>query len=194
MGLPIHRLIIATNRNDILARCLKTGTYGMEGVTPTISPSMDIQISSNFERLLFDLYDRDASGIATLMQQFRAEKRFTLTPTAQGRLQSLFAASSIDDNATRTTIRDMYETTGELLDPHSAVGVAAGRICHDEADIPLIVLATAHPAKFPDAVKAASGVHPALPAHLADLHERPERFEVVACDAKAVKRVIEQLK
>lgn len=193
MGLPVHKLIIATNKNDILARCLKTGTYKMDGVSPTLSPSMDIQISSNFERLLFDLYDRDAAAIDALMQGFRTDKSFTMNPMAHRRFTELFASESVDDNATRETIRSVYNATGELLDPHSAVGVHAARACHDDAAIPLVTLATAHPAKFPDAVKAASGIHPGLPPHLADLLERKERVEHVANDTDAIKAFIEKI-
>lgn len=192
MGLPIHKLIIATNRNDILARCLKTGSYKMDGVMPTLSPSMDIQISSNFERLLFDLYDRDAAAIDALMQDFKNNKSFSMSAMAHRRFSGLFASHAVDDAATKETIRTVYEATGELLDPHTAVGVAAARACHDDVAVPLVTLATAHPAKFPDAVQSASGVHPALPPHLADLFDREERYTRIPNDVEHIKRFIEE--
>lgn len=191
MGLPIHRLIIATNRNDILARCLHTGTYSMEGVTPTLSPSMDIQISSNFERLLFDLYGRDAARLATLMADFRTHRSFTLEAQPLADLRRLFDALAVDDVATQATMRTVYEQTGQLLDPHTAVGVAAARACHQAASVPIVTLATAHPAKFPDAVRGACRVHPALPSHLSDLFERAERYDVLKHDLALIKQFIE---
>ncbi len=192
MGLPISQLIIATNRNDILPRCLKTGTYGMEKVVSTISPSMDIQVSSNFERLLFDLYNRDGKAINELMTRFKADKKFTLSPSAFKRLQAEFTGASVSDADTMKTISDMYKATGELLDPHTAIGLAAGLRCRDNTASPLVVLATAHAAKFPDAVKKATGMHPALPAHLHDLAERKERMTPLASDVKIVKDFITQ--
>lgn len=193
MGLPIEQLIIATNKNDILARTLATGTYGMAGVSPSLSPSMDIQISSNFERLLFDLYGRDGAKLANMMTSFREQKSLTLSPQAHAQLQREFAAASCSDEETLATIKTVYEESGELLDPHSAVGVFAASRARANLTTPVIVLATAHPAKFPDAVKKASGVNPPLPAHLADLFSRKERVEKVANDAQAVKAVIEKL-
>ena len=191
LGLPVDQLIIATNRNDILTRCLNTGTYGMDGVVPTISPSMDIQISSNFERLLFDLYDRDGKQIAKMMDDFRANKSLTLSPLAHNRLRAEFSASAVSDEDTKKTITETYKATGELLDPHTAVGLAAGQRCRKDTSAPLVVLATAHPAKFPDAVKAASGISPVLPAHLSDLFKRQERFEILANDISVVRKYIE---
>lgn len=195
MGLPIEKLIVATNRNDILQRCVSGGAYEMQGVHPTLSPSMDIQISSNFERLLFDLYGRDASAINALMAQFKANKSITLSPQAHSELQRQFAAQSCDDATTKAIIASVYAATGELLDPHTAVGIAAARACDDAAnDAPMITLATAHPAKFPDAVKDASGIHPALPEHLADLFERKEHFDVLGNDIGAIKQFIAERK
>lgn len=192
MGLPVGKLVIATNRNDILARTLATGSYTAAPVTPTISPSMDIQISSNFERLLFDLHDRDGAHIASLMQSFRASGNFALSEQALRLLRATFAAGSSSDDMTRATIADVFNTTGELLDPHTAVGVGVARRLKVAG--PMVTLATAHPAKFPDAVKEASGQHPALPHHLADLLSRKERMQVVANDAAAVKKAIESAK
>ena len=190
MGLPIEQLIIATNRNDILARTLKTGTYEMAGVEPSLSPSMDIQISSNFERLLFDLYDRNGEELAGMMVSFREKKKLTLSPRALSRLNAEFSAASASDEETKQTIKTCYEATGELLDPHSAVGLCAGNKARKDMEIPLVILATAHPAKFPDAVKSASDIHPALPAHLKDLFSRQENFTRLTNDASAVKKFI----
>jgi len=192
MGLSIDQLIIGTNRNDILSRCLATGTYGMEGVVPTISPSMDIQISSNFERLLFELYDHDGKAVADMMKNFRAEKKLTLSPLAWNRLKAEFAAASVNDDDTKKTIAATFNATGELLDPHTAVGVAAGQRCRKNATTPLIVLATAHPAKFPEAVKEASGVRPELPSFLKDLAKRKERFDTLPNDAAKVKEYVHE--
>lgn len=189
MGLPIHKLVIATNRNDILARTLETGTYSAEGVSPTFSPSMDIQISSNFERLLFDLHDRNGETVETMMRQFRQSGRFQLAPQALSGLRSLFGAGRADDAQTLATIARIYHETGELLDPHTAVGVAVAR--EHQGTEPMVTLATAHPAKFPDAVKKATGVHPELPLHLSDLHTRSERVNAIANDPSAIKHFIE---
>lgn len=193
MGLPIEKLVIATNSNDILARTLATGSYSAAPVNPTLSPSMDIQISSNFERLLFDLHGRDGAVIETMMQDFRKNGTFALSTQALNTLRSTFAAGRADDATTLQTIASVYKATGELLDPHTAVGVAVARAQkHNGAMVtPMIILATAHPAKFPDAVQQASGIHPALPAHLADLLERQERMSEVSNDVSAVKQCIE---
>ncbi len=190
MGLPIAQLIIATNRNDILTRCLNTGTYGMDTVTPTLSPSMDIQVSSNFERLLFDLHDRDGNAIDTLMRDFKKNRSFTLSPEVQARFRAEFSSASVSDEDTLTAIAQTCQMNGYLLDPHTAVGLVAGQRCKADTGTPLVVLATAHAAKFPDAVKKACGVHPELPSHLADLFEREERMTEIAADAAAIKSYI----
>jgi threonine synthase len=191
MGLGIEQLVIATNRNDILARCVATGTYGMEDVVPTLSPSMDIQISSNFERLLFDLYDCSGESINELMAKFRTEKKITLTPLAWNRLKAEFSACAISDEDTKKTIATTFNTTGELLDPHTAVGLAAAQRVRKNTSTPMIVLGTAHPAKFPQAVKEASGISPELPPHLKDLYARKERCEVLPNDLAEVKKFID---
>lgn len=193
MGLPIEKLIIATNSNDILARCLETGIYSMAGVSPTISPSMDIQVSSNFERLLFDLYDQNGEAVTKLMQELRRDKKMTLSQAPLASLRARFAAAKADDAMTRNTIASVYKETAELIDPHTAVGVTVGRALHKDKAIPLITLATAHPAKFPDAVKEASGIYPALPAHLVGMMKREERFKVMPNDTKQVKAYINEL-
>lgn len=183
MGLPVDRLIIASNANDILPRCVHTGRYTMREVVKTLSPSMDIQISSNFERLLFDLHGRDAAAIAELMGQLKETGEFTLSPEVHQALQRDFDALSVDDEATSAVMKRIYAQTGQLIDPHTATGVKAA----EQIAGTVITLATAHPAKFPDAVKAATGQHPELPTHLADLFEREERFEVVENSLDAVK-------
>ena len=190
LGLGIDQLIIATNKNDILARCLATGTYSIEGVTPTLSPSMDIQISSNFERLLFDLYDFDEKAITDMMGKLKTEKKFTLSPLAWNRFKAEFSACAISDEETKRTIANTFNTTGELLDPHTAVGLAAGMRTRRKTGTPLIILGTAHPAKFPDAVKDATGIHPELPPHMKDLFSRKERCEELPNDVAKVKELI----
>jgi threonine synthase len=155
---------------------------------------MDIQISSNFERLLFEFYDNDASAIRDLMAELKTTGGFTLRPDVHAKLKANFAAHRVDDTETLATIKRIYETTSEILDPHTAVGVRAAEVCREASDTtPIITLATAHPAKFPDAVKQAIGITPPLPAHLADLFEREERFTVLPADATKVKEYIERL-
>ena len=191
MGLPIERLIIATNENDILARTIATGRYEVRGVKATQSPSMDIQVSSNFERLLFDAYNRDAAAIRTLMARLDQSGAFDIAPDALAKIREHFDAQSVSEQETGNEISRVYRDDGYILDPHSAVGVAAGfRALKKHAHTPMIVAGTAHPAKFPDAILAAAGVHPPLPAHLADIMQRKERFEVVANDIGAVEKFI----
>ncbi len=193
MGLPIAQLIVATNRNDILARFFPTGVYQAGAVVPTTSPSMDIQVASNFERLLFDLCDRDGRALAQLMAEFQEHRRLAVPDDALGRARELFDAARIEEAEVAATMADVLRTTGQLIDPHSAIGVAAGRRCRQDPAVPLVMLATAHPAKFPDAVRAATGIAPALPARLADLDQRPERCERLPNHLAAVQRRIEQL-
>jgi len=190
MGLPIDKLIIATNSNDILSRCLKTGIYDMQAVNPTISPSMDIQISSNFERLLFDLYNQDSLEIRNLMLELRKTGKMQLSQDALKNLREKFSAGSADDELTKKTIAQIYDQTGELLDPHTAVGVAVARLNHDYTNSPVVILATAHPAKFPDAVKSASGVYPRLPEYLSHIMTKPERLSEIKNNINEVKDFI----
>jgi threonine synthase len=191
MGLPIERLVIATNENDILARTLQTGRYELRGVKATQSPSMDIQVSSNFERLLFDAYGRDAGAVRNLMARLDQSRVFDIAPDALARIRADFDAHSVDESATAAEISRVYRDDGIVLDPHSAVGVAAGfRALEQHAFTPMIVAGTAHPAKFPDAIEAATGVHPPLPAHLADIMERKERFDIVRNDLGAVEKFV----
>lgn len=183
MGLPVERLVIATNDNDILARTLATGTYETRGVVETTSPSMDIQVSSNFERLLFEAYGRDADSVVRLMQSLRQSGSFTI---AHGPLQAIraeFDAGRSSMEETAATIRSVLAGSGYLLDPHTATAIKVAREKADAAT-PMIVLSTAHPAKFPAAVEAASGITPALPAWLGDLMERSENYTVLPSDPK----------
>ena len=186
MGLPVNNLVIATNRNDVLHRMLTTGTYGRQPIEASLSPSMDISISSNFERLLFDLYDGDAAQINQMMTDF-AQGDICLSDTALSRAQKLFTSARISDEETCDEIRMMWERTGELLDPHTAIGTRAARLCTREGEGPMVTLATAHPAKFPAAVaRAETGQEPVLPGHLADLFEREERFDTLDNDLATV--------
>ena len=190
MGLPVARLVAGSNRNDILARFFRTGTLSVEPVHPTLSPSMDIQVSSSFERLLFDLYDHKAEMVRRELDRFGAEGRLKVDDAAWRRAGELFAGHRVDDEATLTTIGEVYHTSGELIDPHTAVGIAAARAQGGDPTVAMVALACAHPAKFPDAVERATGVRPALPNHLSDLFERSERFTVVPNDLGAVREFV----
>ncbi|RBO98637.1 threonine synthase [Pseudochrobactrum asaccharolyticum] len=185
MGLPIDRLIIATNDNDILSRTIATGSYAMRGVEQTSSPSMDIQISSNFERLLFESYGRDAAAVRGLMRSLGQSGEFTIADAPLKTIREQFAAGRSTVAETAATIDSVLKQDGYLLDPHSAIGVKVARENADTAS-PMVVLATAHPAKFPEAVKDACGVSPALPAWLSDLMERKEHFTHLQNDLKVV--------
>ncbi|UJW85247.1 threonine synthase [Devosia sp. SL43] len=189
MGLPIDKLIIATNANDILRRTMDTGRYEMDGVAPTISPSMDIQISSNFERLLFEGADRDAGAVVRMMDGLKQSGGFALPDNALSVIRRDFAAGTTGEAETKATISMTHKAAGYLLDPHTAVGVNVARH-QPHSGTPMITLGTAHPAKFPAAVKDASGVDPALPSWLADLYSREERLSVLANDQQAVEHFI----
>ena len=191
MGLPIERLVVATNQNDILHRCLTTGRYEVEGVSPSISPSMDIQVSSNFERALFDVYDRDGAAVAQLMEELKGQGGFTLSQGALDRLRETFASGRASEDQTRAAIARTLEATGELLCPHSAVGVHVAEQVRDP-HVPMVTLATAHPAKFPDAVAEATGRRPGLPPGMANLYERPERVTRVDNDLAAIENLIRE--
>jgi threonine synthase len=190
MGLPIDRLVIATNVNDILARTLATGTYELHDVVTTTSPSMDIQVSSNFERLLFDAYDRDASAVRALMHSLAQSRRFTLSAPALAQIRALFSAGRADEDEVAATMRAVRRETGTFVDPHTAVGIAVAEKEARTPGVPMVVLATAHAAKFPDAVEAACGVRPGLPPWLCDLRRRPERVTVLPADQSAVERFV----
>lgn len=189
MGLPIEQLVIATNQNDILDRAIKSGDYKTNGVKPSISPSMDIQVSSNFERALFDAYGRDGTAVAALMDEMKIGG-FSISQGALQMLRETFASGRCSEEETRATITHAYATTGEVLCPHSAVGVKVAE--EHLGQVPMITLATAHPAKFPDAVEAAMGTRPALPDRMADLFDRPERMTRVANDLGALQALIRE--
>ena len=186
MGLPVERFIVGSNRNDILTRFIASGRMEIGQVHPTLSPSMDIQVSSNAERLLFDLYGRDGSRVAGAMKALRETGKLTLDPAQHRELKALFAGHKLDDKETLAAMAGIWRETGEQIDPHSAIGVAAGRAEKLAPDVAVVALATAHPAKFPDAVEQATGQRPALPAALADLYERKERFVRLPNDLAAV--------
>jgi threonine synthase len=189
MGLPIEKLVIATNQNDILDRAMRSGAYVTDGVKPSISPSMDIQVSSNFERALFDAYGRDGAAVAQLMAELKGGG-FHISQGALETLRATFASGRCSEAETTATIRAAFTDTGEVLCPHSAVGV---KVAEDHlGSTPMITLATAHPAKFPDAVEAAMGVRPALPPRMADLFDRPERVTRVGNDLAALQAIIRE--
>ena len=187
MGLPVGKLVIASNKNDILVRTCHTGEYRKNGVSPTLSPSMDIEISSNFERLLYDLYT-DSKPVVQAMEALKHHGSFTLEPLALRQFNARFAAASADDAQTLHTMQHHWHNSGIMLDPHTATGVYAA----EQLDLQgsSVILATAHPAKFPDAVKQATGQHPALPDHLASLMHQKERFIQMDNSAEAVKAFV----
>jgi threonine synthase len=190
MGLPIDRLVVATNVNDILARTLATGAYEVRDVVPTTSPSMDIQVSSNFERLLFEAYGRDGKAVRALMASLAQSRRFSVSPRALSEIRTYFSADRAEEEESAATIRTVLRETSYLLDPHTAIAVAVAEKESRDPAIPMVVLATAHPAKFPDAVEAACGVRPPLPDRLSDLAQRKERVTVLPADEAAVERFI----
>ena len=183
MGLPVAKFIVASNRNDILTRFFETGAMSRDGVSPSLSPSMDIQVSSNFERLLFEMLGRDGKATADLMAQFAATGHFDVAPEIMEKISSGFAAFRLDDAGTLAEITRAKQTYNMVIDPHSAVGLYGARMARSQGlvgdDVPIIALACAHPAKFPDAVAKATGAVPELPPHLADLMDRKETFSVL---------------
>ncbi len=188
MGLPIDQLVIATNRNDVLHRILTTGSYSKTTLQQTLSPSMDITVSSNFERLMFDLYQRDGAVIADMMQRFNTED-IVLSASALDSLGGLFASRCVTDEETCQVIAQVYRDSEYLLDPHSAIGYQAAISCRRDPSIPMITLATAHPAKFPQAIaESGVGIEAALPAHLSDLFDREERFTVLPNELAALQQ------
>ena len=190
MGLPVDRLVVASNRNDILWRTIARGDMSLADVEPSLSPSMDIQVSSNFERLLFELWGRDGAATERLMRRFRAERKAAIPAARLARLRAGFAAGRCSDEETLATIGDIWRRTGEILDPHGAVAVhVAARASHARGT-PMVALACAHPAKFPDAVERATGLRPPLPPRLADLYTRKERVSVLANDLATVEAFV----
>ena len=190
MGLPIARLVVATNVNDILHRALTNGDYSAGTVTATATPSMDIQVSSNFERLLFDLSGRDGAAITAMMGEFDRNRAMTIPADMLTGARGLFSSASIDGDAMALALRWAQEHGGQVIDPHSAVGLAAARALEIDADIPVVTLATAHPAKFREAVERSTGVRPSLPPRLGNLFDREERYERLPGDYDAVKAYV----
>jgi len=193
IGLPVSRLVIGANRNDILARFIAANDMSIRAVEPSLSPSMDIQVSSNFERLLFELLDRDAAATAACMRAFRETGRMPVPETAWRRARLLFHGFSLDDAGTLASIRNLRRASGYMADPHTIVGIEAARLHAPAHGVPIVAMATAHPAKFPDAMRAATGETPALPERLADLYTRPERFTVVPNDLAGVQTHVRAL-
>ncbi|MGH7154573.1 MAG: threonine synthase, partial [Acetobacteraceae bacterium] len=193
MGLPVARLIVASNRNDILFRFLTANDMSVRPVEPSLAPSMDIQISSNFERLLFELLDRDAAATAAGMQAFRATGRMEVPDAAWRRAGALFTGFRLDDPGIAAEIRRLQAATGYIADPHGAVGIAAARALAGGDGIPIVAMATAHPAKFPDAINRAIGRTVAMPPALGDLLARKERFVVLPNDLAAVEAQVRAL-
>lgn len=189
MGLPIDQLIVATNSNDILHRCISNNDHTKKELLQSLSPSMDIMVSSNFERLLFDAYDKDGTAIAQLMEDFKSGS-MTIADTAMKKIQDNFDSYRLDDEAMINVITDVYDKNEYLLDPHTAIGVEAARKIRRSLDVPMVCLATAHPAKFDEAITKAGLENPKLPHHMADLFEREERFVVLEDDITTVQEHI----
>jgi len=192
MGLPISHFVVGTNSNDILARFFESGSMTMTEVVPTFSPSMDIQISSNFERLLFDLYDRNGKTLADAMAAFRSTGTLKVGANALTGVREIFDAGRVDEPGTLAAIADCRRRFGEIIDPHTAVGYVVAQQHRRDPAIPMVVLATAHPAKFPDAVEKATGVRPPLPARLGDLMDRAERVDGLRNDIDELKAMIDE--
>ncbi len=187
MGLPVKQLIVGTNSNDILHRFFADNNYSKEQLEPTLSPSMDIMVSSNFERLLFDLHDRNGEKLKAVMDSFDAAGGISIEDQRWQAVKQLFSSDRASDEEVVSVIKQVSdECGGYLLDPHTAIGVKAARACRNDARTPVVVLATAHPVKFPESIVRAGLDEPKLPLWLADLHERPEQFNVLENDLKAV--------
>ncbi len=193
MGLPVARLIAGSNRNDILARFLASNDMSILPVEPSLSPSMDIQVSSNFERLLFELLDRDPDATARTMLDFRSTGRMAVPDAAWHRARTLIQGFRLDDAGTEAEIRRLHAATGYLADPHTAIGIAAARALPGAGGIPVVAMATAHPAKFPDAMERATGSRPPLPPRMADLFQRAEKFTVLPNDLAAIETAVRAL-
>jgi len=186
MGLPVAKLIVATNVNDILHRALSAGDYSAGTVTPTAAPSMDIQVSSNFERLLFDLGGRDGAATAAQLKEFETSRATRLTNAQRAGASQLFTSMAVDPDSMALAMRRAAQDSGEVIDPHTAIGLAAAHASDLPKDVPIVTLATAHPAKFPDAVERATGHRPILPARIGDLFEREERYTTLPAEIGAI--------
>jgi threonine synthase len=189
MGLPISRLLVASNRNDILARFLNDNDMSVAPVHPSLSPSMDIQVSSNFERLLFELLGRNPDATARAMTGFRTSGRMAVPADAWTQARGLFSGFRLDDDGTLAEMRRLHQDCGYLADPHTAIGVAAAR-AQPQDGAAMVAMGTAHPAKFPDAVQLATGVHPTLPPHLADLYDKAESFISAPSNLAAIEATV----
>ncbi|WP_019602947.1 threonine synthase [Teredinibacter turnerae] len=193
MGMPIEQLVIATNSNDILHRCISENDHSKQALVHSLSPSMDIMVSSNFERMLFDLHGRDGNKIGALMETFKSEGSMVLDDAVLADARALFSSYRVGDDETVDVIRSVFESTEYLLDPHTAIGVQAARQTRRNNSTPMVCLATAHPAKFPEAVKQAGQTSdPALPFHMQDLFTREERYQVIADDLSQVQLFIRE--
>jgi len=193
MGLPVARLVVGTNRNDILARFLAANDMSVATVEPTLSPSMDIQVSSNFERLLFELLERDGNATAATMVEFRGTGRMKVPAAAWHRCRTVFHGFRLDDTGTEAEIARVHEVSGYLADPHTAIGIAAALAHAPAHGVATVAMATAHPAKFPEAIERAAGLRLPLPPRLADLFGRPERFTVLPAELAAVEAQVRVL-
>ncbi|MBO6506034.1 MAG: threonine synthase [Kordiimonadaceae bacterium] len=189
MGMPIDKLVIATNSNDILARTLQTGSYSKGDVHATLSPSMDIQVSSNFERMMFDLSGRNGSAIKTYMADFADTGKITLSDAEISKARAVFEAKQVDDKTTSEVMAHLQQATGYVTDPHTAVGIEASKLLNADA-APRVTLSTAHPVKFGEAVQSATGISPELPSHMADLYDREEGYAELANDITALQTLI----
>jgi threonine synthase len=190
MGLPVAKLIVATNVNDILHRALTSGDYSTGSVTATATPSMDIQVSSNFERLLFDLSGRDGAALNAMMTGFEADKAMTIPADMVAGARPLFTSTRVDEDGMAQAMHWAHVHAAQVIDPHTAIGLAAARAEDLPADVPIVTLATAHAAKFPDAVERATGVRPGMPARLGNLFEREERFDVLDGTVEAIRAYV----
>lgn len=188
MGLPMGKLIVATNENDILQRALKTGHYDMHKVVATTSPSMDIQISSNFERLLFETSQRNHTQINHMMDSLKQSDQFEIPAETLANINQSFAAGKADEKSVSNTMKTALNTSAKLIDPHTAVALSVAQ--QNLGAENMVILSTAHPAKFPDAVKAATGIHPALPEHLSDLFERTEKYDILENDIDSIMKYV----
>ena len=192
MGLPVEKLVVATNANDILHRTIQGGDHMRAEVRPTTSPSMDIQVSSNFERLLFDLEGRDGDATAELMRRLKEEGGFRLSNSQLAALRADFDSAAATDEDAADVMAAMRDVTGQLLDPHTACGVKAATEARGNPATPMVTLATAHAAKFPDAVERATGLRPALPERMSDLYQRPERVLQAPNDLSEIETIIQE--
>ena len=186
MGLPVAKLIVATNINDILHRALSAGDYSVGHVQPTSAPSMDIQVSSNFERLLFDLAGRDGEKLSAMMASFDQSRHLSIEAPMRQQAAALFTSARVDGDEMAQTMRWALDKAGQIIDPHTAIGLAASLRSDLGKAVPIVTLATAHPAKFRDAVEGATGQRPLLPRHMEDLFSRPERFVTLPNRLQAV--------